>query len=209
MARPTQRDWKRFAEGLKDRLHGIALQALEEAKRREAQKALPVEEDDPVRVFGEMFQSELAKGFANAWRMGRMLNGYEEPLNEGERLKGLAYADAEAEFIHELMLDIMGGKYNGPHGESSLKARCTLYARKTRGVANEAFVETGPDGAEYDWVMLAMEHCVDCPDMAELSPWTRNTLWTYPGMGDTECMTNCKCVLQRDDGQGGFGREDA
>ena len=31
-------------------------------------------------------------------------------------------------------------------------------------------------------------------------PIPRETLPTYPGSGDTECLTLCKCTLERNDG---------
>ncbi|MGH2639718.1 MAG: hypothetical protein ACRDF4_10655 [Rhabdochlamydiaceae bacterium] len=42
--------------------------------------------------------------------------------------------------------------------------------------------------------------------MAELSPYTKDTLFSYPGDGSTECLGNCTCTLVRHDGVRGFGR---
>jgi len=92
----------------------------------------------------------------------------------------------------------------------TVKSRQDLYAQKLRGTANEAFVESGEDNEEYDWILGGTErHCEDCPRIAALSPFTKETLFAYPCSGDTECLGNCDCVLKRvSDGVKGFSAVD-
>ena len=45
------------------------------------------------------------------------------------------------------------------------------------------------------WKLGSCDHCVDCPAIAASGPYTRHTLPTYPGQGQTACRTNCCCFL--------------
>ena len=46
------------------------------------------------------------------------------------------------------------------------------------------------------WTLHPAEHCVNCLELAAGSPYTKETLPTFPKRGDTQCLTNCKCTLE-------------
>lgn len=47
------------------------------------------------------------------------------------------------------------------------------------------------------WNLSPAEHCGDCLELANNSPYTAQTLTTYPGAGATQCRGNCQCTLSR------------
>jgi hypothetical protein len=97
---------------------------------------------------------------------------------------------------------------DGSFRPGSLDPRTDLYVGRMRGSANEAFAkgsfEDDPK-AEFVWQLGSEDSCEDCPEKAADSPYTEDTLYSYPGDGDTECLGNCKCILVRQDGATGFG----
>jgi len=52
-----------------------------------------------------------------------------------------------------------------------------------------------PDGTLIWWVLGEAVHCPDCPLIAANSPYTRESLPTTPGAGQTKCKMNCRCYL--------------
>jgi len=75
--------------------------------------------------------------------------------------------------------------------------RIGLYARKFNATEQAAYVRRVPATANIYWRLWPpAEHCPDCPTLARRSPYTRATLPTVPGAGDTRCKTNCMCFLE-------------
>ena len=73
--------------------------------------------------------------------------------------------------------------------------RAAMYAD-----ASEAGYQIGaslgaPDGTLIWWVLGEAVHCPDCPLIAANSPFTRETLPTTPGAGQTKCKMHCRCYL--------------
>ncbi len=102
---------------------------------------------------------------------------------------------------------------DGTFRPGSLDARSDLYVGRMRGSANEAFAiasfEEDPE-TEFTWALGGTEdHCEDCPEIAAGSPYTQDTLYTYPGAGDTECLGRCLCILEREDGATGFANHNS
>jgi hypothetical protein len=84
---------------------------------------------------------------------------------------------------------------DGSFRKDAINQRLGSYVQKTRGTANQGFVDTSSPEDLFDWVMLNAEHCGLCPERQEGSPYTKATLPSYPGDGQTPCMSNCGCVL--------------
>jgi hypothetical protein len=150
----------------------------------------------------EDFNAELWGGHRRSWALGRRLAGDLADDDEGDGLVARAIVDAESEWSLRFLADLEDGRYDEDPDRAA--ARAQLYPQKYRGTANRAWVEAGPEDAEFAWVMTAVEHCVDCPTLAAMSPWRRDELGWLPGEGGTACLTNCKCVLVRADGATGF-----
>jgi hypothetical protein len=159
--------------------------------------------------WGRLFHLLIQGGHAEGWYLGRLLGGGDlSPFGNDDQLMGVAKADEEADFLRRFMAAIEGGdsRYWDDTGNlrvPSVLARMNLYVGKMRGTANEALVETADQ--EWYWRLGAPEeHCDDCPQIAALSPFTRDANVGYPGSGDTACLGNCQCYVQLANGVRGF-----
>lgn len=159
--------------------------------------------------FAEQVHAVLQEGHTQAWVLGRQLGGDTRPGHEFDRLIARATSDTEADYLHGFLSDIASGRYrldDGSQNELAILARSKLYVLRMRGTANESFVEASPTDSEWTWHLGPEEHCPDCPELAALSPYTKDTLFSFPGDGGSACLGNCNCWLARDDGVRGFKR---
>lgn len=141
----------------------------------------------------------------NAHVAGQRIGGRSQPFGVEAARVGQIWADQESQFLQGFFEDVKGGRYTDEEGNleiDQLANRQLMYINKTRATAYDGFVSTGDAGASYDWILGASEeNCNDCPVWAEGGPYTSESLATYPGMGDTLCLTNCKCYLVRQSDQ--------
>ena len=104
------------------------------------------------------------------------------------------YFEYASRFAHELSDGIPDRSGRMPFG-----IRSEQYARAINGAYTQGAVDGGPPGEYIVWVLGANERsCGDCPALAAISaerPFTRETLPTTPGQGETECLHNCRCHL--------------
>lgn len=113
-------------------------------------------------------------------------------------------------YFDGFMDDLRNGRYGSGEDfdKAAVRRRAMMYIQKARATANRAFVDASGD-MEFDWVLGGTEdHCATCPIYAENSPYRASELPAMPADGTTECLTNCLCVLVRDDGLKGFSRVD-
>ncbi len=117
----------------------------------------------------------------------------------------------ERGFLKGMVADAAAGRYRRGGefllGAQARRARASLYALKLTGTANAAWVagvaeRRGP--AQIVWVLGGTDHCEDCPDLAAGSPYTDDTLPSYPGDGATACISRCACELVTEAGESGF-----
>lgn len=165
-----------------------------------------------TELFDRM-DSELFAGHAEAWALGRRRATGKGPkgVTVADRLMAVAAKDEEQEWLQAFQDDVKSGRYQREDGtwmDGAMKTRAGLYVGKMRGTSNVSLVEHSPDDVEWAWVLLPENNCQDCPRIAARSPYTKATLFTHPGNGDTECLGNCKCFLKRTDGVEGFRRMD-
>jgi len=164
------------------------------------------------REWADLIDKELLKGHGGSWTLGRQLGGDLRPENFFDTQFGMVYKDRQAEFLLNFMEQLDAGdvRYyldDGSLNEIAVNARLRLYGGAMRGTANIAFVEAGTVLDEYEWRLgSAEEHCGACPELAAMSPWTKDTLYAYPGDGTTPCLGNCTCHLVRSDGVSTFSR---
>jgi hypothetical protein len=158
------------------------------------------------REWADAFNEVLLNGHAQAWALGRQRAGDLRALNEIDMFRALAVVDADGYRLLGFMNDISTGRYTDVEGKiraDVVKQRASLYVGKMRGTATEAWAENGPDDQAINWIMLALEHCADCPMMAAKNPWQKGELWAFPGNG-VQCLGNCKCVLRLENGSESF-----
>ena len=164
---------------------------------------------DP-ETWGDAFHALLWKSHTDAIVLGRKRAGDHARIHEDDHDLGLSIVDADADFLNTFIDDVKNGRYlleDGTLNQAAINARARLYINKTRGSANEAFVNASDDDDQFEWQLGFTEHCPDCIELAAGSPYDKGTLWTHPGQGDTACLVNCACVLVRvSDGRKGFQR---
>lgn len=79
-----------------------------------------------------------------------------------------------------------------------IAARARMYANSAR----EAYERANGRRAEAQgvteqlWSLGAAEHCDDCVALAGMGWVPLGEHGTYPGAGDTQCLTNCQCHLE-------------
>lgn len=153
------------------------------------------------------FEAILLEGHTNAAHMGRML-ALQEAV-EGDLvdiLRGQTAVDAEHYYTQGFLESLLNKdprywdeeakKWN----QVAIRQRQDFYLGKMRGTANEAFIAESPDEAEIYWRLGGAEdHCEECPEYAEMSPWLKNELPTWPGDNDTPCRFNCTCFVTIND----------
>jgi hypothetical protein len=157
-------------------------------------------------LFAEILQS----GHFESWLAGKERGGDMSEPTITDAMMARAAKDAELVWLNNFATQLvtLDPRYFGDDGKMLLDpvaARAETYTQKFRGTANVAFVETSSVLDELDWVMTTLEHCDDCPRLAALSPYTKDTLFVYPGGGETQCVFNCGCELVRSDGAKSFG----
>lgn len=84
----------------------------------------------------------------------------------------------------------------GVPNAAAMKKRLRLYAERLHATAHEAYVMAMPPSTKYHWRLGSHDPCPDCVDLASGSPYTADTLPSYPGDGSTQCLTMCKCWLE-------------
>lgn len=79
--------------------------------------------------------------------------------------------------------------------ENQAIARARMYVNSCRQVFEDINRQNKLElGAVYEkWVLGVKEHCADCSALSKLGRVTIGTLWTMPGAGETQCLTNCGC----------------
>jgi hypothetical protein len=87
----------------------------------------------------------------------------------------------------------------------SMGARVAMYALRLWGLGHLGFgQEMQASGKLLDWVLTSDAPCKDCPRLARGGPYGGDRpLPTFPGTGDTECRTNCLCLLRNHAGSDG------
>lgn len=103
----------------------------------------------------------------------------------------------EQKYLEGFRADIEAGGLVDTSPEA-IRARADLYAGKgnTMYQAGKNAAFEGQDVLIWWELGIPMtDHCQDCPDLAAGSPYTAETLPTFPGAGDTDCLSSCYCVL--------------
>ena len=104
--------------------------------------------------------------------------------------------DGQGDYLDGFADDIDGGGLSA----AQMAARAALYG----GAIWQAFQMGKGDGAAdagltqcwWDLDPAVSDHCDDCPDLAEGSPYAYpDELPTFPG-GDVQCGSNCRCALR-------------
>lgn len=163
-----------------------------------------------VDAFGGQMHDVLLRGHSGSWLRGKARSRRDPlvSLSPDDVLRVRDVHDLEGDYLAGFLDDLDRGRYTKADGSldrAAIERRARMYGQRFRGTTNEAFVETSPDDDQFRWVLGVAEHCSGCLEMADLSPFSKDELWTYPGAGDLDCVTNCRCHIERvSDGLAGF-----
>lgn len=184
-------------------------------------------------TWAEAFHNEILAGHLEALELGAKRGGQPYHVedwqdaggnwHQGLRAIARGMADEESQFLqgytdtegnyHRGFIEDLRAKdpryfdeLTGDVKTAAIDARTDLYVGKMRGSANRSFVDASPADSTFTWKLGAADHCLECPGNATiLVDVTADELYAYPGDGSTECLGNCTCVLERNDGVTGFG----
>jgi hypothetical protein len=82
--------------------------------------------------------------------------------------------------------------------------RAGMYTPKAESSASWGWVDNHEARQQFNWILGAGDHCEDCPILAGMSPFYRETMFTMPREGQTPCMGNCKCRVETVQGVASF-----
>lgn len=164
-----------------------------------------IDRDAFLADFGDVLQTGHDQAYRIGWRHGGGPRSIGE-LSDTYLAETLSVQGAYAQNLADDILD-------GDASEDAGLARARQYARRMRGSANRAFVEAADPEEEFYWRLGGNEeHCPDCPELAALSPYTKDSIIAVPGedidaagVKNTTCGSACKCRWERSDGREGFG----
>ncbi|OGF05248.1 MAG: hypothetical protein A2W00_04685 [Candidatus Eisenbacteria bacterium RBG_16_71_46] len=160
-----------------------------------------------VSEFGDFMRTLLSEAHAQAAYLGRSLAGSAAAFGEADLLFGASVMAEQESYLASFLADIESGKYTLEDGTLNLARigrRAEMYVDRLLGTANEAWVRTLPPETVLWWKLSVVDHCADCPVLADGSPYTAATVPGFPGDASTACRTNCKCWLERETGETGF-----
>ena len=169
-----------------------------------------------VGELGAAMIDVLSDAHRDAAAVGRRRTADEHIATDDDRVLADRVIEGERSFVNAFMDDIRSGRYWDAAEErivfAAIFVRALLYLARLAGTANEAYVKASGDGETWTWILdPEAEHCesesgecLDCPTLAAGGPYTAETLPTYPGAGDTECLLGCRCAIVRSDGRSGF-----
>jgi hypothetical protein len=86
----------------------------------------------------------------------------------------------------------------------TMSSRVGMYALTLWGVGHTGFAEEMKVAEVLlEWVVTSDNPCPDCPRLERAGPYgPDNPLPTFPGGGDTQCLSNCLCLLREYTGKG-------
>ena len=138
------------------------------------------------------FADEVRRAFAEAYTFGKAHGGWpaKPQVDVGESEGILLRAGQEAEYFRDLADAALD-----PDRRGRVSARIEAYVHKLWGEYQRGIVAALGDVA-LDWILDPQaDHCADCPRLTMGSPYTKDTLPTVPGAGDTQCLSQCRCRI--------------
>jgi hypothetical protein len=83
---------------------------------------------------------------------------------------------------------------------AALASDVTRYADPPWSAGNAGYGnQLGEFDVLMDWTLDdAADHCEDCPELADGSPYSVDDIPTWPAQGDTQCLDRCKCMITAD-----------
>jgi len=144
------------------------------------------------------FRRKIQDSFLDAFNAGSLSRGGRGAMSAAEANKAFPgfedMVDEQARFANQFVGQLSNGQLNKP-GRMAVAQRLKMYSNATTAGFNAGAIAAGPKDELIFWRLGSCDHCVDCPVLAQSGPYTRSTLPTLPGQGQTICKTNCCCHL--------------
>ena len=144
------------------------------------------------------FRRKIQQGFLESFNTGYRSRGGQGTLSlsDANRLfPGLDdIIDTQSRFANQFVSQLSAGDLNKP-GRMPVASRLKMYSNAFTSGFNAGAIAGGQNDELIFWKLGSCDHCVDCPVLAASGPYTRHTLPTLPGQGQTLCKTNCCCHL--------------
>jgi len=141
----------------------------------------------------------LAVNHTVAAYIGRGLVTDPITVNAVDCMIGEAMANKQLPFLEKFVDDVVLGGLSA----EAISARAELYGHALYGTVNRVWAASQSPNTLIWWDLGPNEnHCTQCPIMASNSPYKADELTTFPGDGNTDCVTNCKCTLRTETEEG-------
>lgn len=173
--------------------------------RKRVKKTLRLDRDDIIGEFSKSIKEVMEQylgGKITNWNermLGVIQHYYEEAYRKG---KGSDVLSAlEKKLIDQQVkgqIPYLSNFEQNLTREKPLKmyARANLYAQRGTALYEMGHLSSLDDDVLIDWILGYAEHCDDCIMLSRNSPYTKMTLPSIPGLGDTMCLVNCQCKLE-------------
>lgn len=193
----------------------VELKLFEAAQSKDAEEKLAKQRDEILLVWllaiGR-FHATQAAGFESALRemVATMSDAFRRAWSAADflgqsqwRVPWTAPLSAASEALRQEQAAYMGGFVRdvaaglpGKDGRMPETARSQLYGAVLGAAFHQGMVDRAPPHQEIQWRLGICKHCRDCPNLAAGSPYTFETLPTFPGAGATACGARCRCWLE-------------
>jgi len=136
-------------------------------------------------------EAAIAEMFDKSYRLGLQSTG-RTWLTAGDKGVIQAGIRAEQSFLANFPSDLRDGD-----GHWSVEKRIKMFSRAGDGMFYKAEVSgLDPSTTDVWWDLGESDHCDDCIDLAESSPYNPLAMPSTPRLGDTQCRELCTCELR-------------
>jgi len=151
-----------------------------------------------VQSWQQQMRQEIKREYIRQYLAGK--GGIDQMTARDWGSIGGAIAD-QYRYLDRFAQEIADGKLT----EGQIRMRSGMYVNSAREAFERAKKRAAAEAQMDDvrWVLGIAEHCEDCVDLSNLG-WRKSSPWpfkmgsrnAFPGSGDTECLTNCRCHLE-------------
>lgn len=153
------------------------------------------------RVVERDARAVLRAAYREMWMAGREAAGQFKPMSNDEEVQCVRMYRTQQNFFLNLLKDREMGT-----AKMDFARRITMYGNALRQAffAGRVLADLSGD-VFYRWTLGESEHCSDCHKLAGSGRWKNGTfsaremarMGVWPGSGDTMCLTECGCGLER------------
>lgn len=144
----------------------------------------------------------IRDAYRGAWKAGRAAAGVFKPMSRDESAELTRMYRKQQNYFINLLRDREQGT-----GKMDYARRINMYGKALRAAFWAGQVLADLSDAWWQWVPDAVEHCSDCVYLATGGKFKNGIysarelakLGVWPGSGDTQCLTHCRCELKKVD----------